>query len=80
MMELFTEMWLGLRETKREEAVNYPSYAWQGERAGSMEWGKSWVHGTWKDQSKFSRAVALEEHMNCGRQRGSRQDGNPNSS
>ena len=42
--------------------------------------GKSWVHGTWKEQSRFSRVVALEEHMNYGKQRGSRQDGNPNSS
>lgn len=54
MMELFTEMWLGLRETKREEAVNYPSYAWQGERAGSMEWGKE--RGLWNGE----RAGSME--------------------
>ena len=50
MKELFTEMWLGLRETKREEAVK---------KLLGLARGKTWIHGTWKEQSKFFQSCGL---------------------
>lgn len=49
MKELFTELWLRLRETKREDAVNYPPRPGKGKELGpwNLERAEQVFPGLW---------------------------------
>lgn len=63
-----------VKGTKKGKSCKLPllGLEWQGEAAVSLEPGRS--------GAGLSRTVALEEHVNCGKQKGSGQDGHPNPS